>query len=105
MKVLARQPIGHVALWLLILSSNAQAGGVAAKGEALARRVCAECHMVASDQAKANADVPSFMSIAKKYQGKSDALRAFLIEPHQPMPDLSLNRQEILDLMAYIDGL
>jgi cytochrome c551/c552 len=105
MRLLAQQRIGHMVLWLLILSSNAQAGGVASSGEALARRVCAECHIVANDQAKANVDVPSFMSIAKKYQGKSDALRAFLIEPHQPMPDLSLKRQQILDLMAYIESL
>lgn len=105
MKVLALQRIGHAVVLFLVLSSNVQAGGLSSSGEALARRVCADCHMVASDQTKANADVPSFMSIARKYQGKSDVLRAFLMEPHQPMPDLSLNRQEILDLIAYIEGL
>ena len=34
-----------------------------------------------------------------------DTLRAFLTEPHRPMPDLSLSRQEILDLTAYIQSL
>lgn len=105
MRFLSLRRTGHVALWLLILSSNVQAAGVPSSGEALARRVCVECHMVASDQTKANSDVPSFMSIARKYRDKSDVLRAFLVEPHQPMPDFSLNRQEILDLIAYIEGL
>jgi cytochrome c551/c552 len=94
-----------VILWFLIPFSPVQAAGVAANGEAMARAVCSACHIVATDQTKANADVPSFMSIARKYRGKSDTLRAFLMEPHQPMPDLSLNRQEILDLLAYIEGL
>jgi len=47
---------------------------------------------------------PSFRTIA---QGEltADQLRTFLPRPHPPMPDLSLTRTEIHDLIAYIEAL
>ncbi|SRR6266568_4530956 len=47
---------------------------------------------------------PSFRTIA---QGEltADQLRTFLPRPHPLMPDLSLTRTEIHDLIAYIEAL
>ena len=76
----------------------------AAKGGIIAKRWCAACHLVAPDQTKANSDAPSFASIAHK-KPTSKALSAFLTDPHPKMPDMSLTRDEIADIVAYIKGL
>ncbi len=77
----------------------------AAKGEIIAKRWCATCHLVSADQIAANSDVPSFASIAHKTKLTSETLRVFLSSPHPKMPDMSLTRSEIADIVAYIRSL
>jgi hypothetical protein len=67
------------------------------------------CHVIGdssgvSQQSNVPQGPPSFLSVARG--GSSpDELRAFLSHPHGAMPDLSLNRIEIDDLIAYMTSL
>jgi mono/diheme cytochrome c family protein len=72
-------------------------------GKVIAQRWCAACHVVAAGQTEASADVPSFFYVAR-HMDKRD-LTSFLTDPHPKMPDMSLTRQEIDDLTAYIRSL
>lgn len=72
-----------------------------AAGEIIAKRWCASCHLVAPNQTRANADAPTFAAIATKKMD-DDSLAAFLQTPHPRMPDMSLTRNEVSDLVAYI---
>jgi mono/diheme cytochrome c family protein len=74
----------------------------AARGAELARQWCAGCHLVADDQASATTEAPPFAAIARRSPDELAALAGFLADPHPPMPDLSLTREEIRDLLAYI---
>ncbi len=74
----------------------------AQKGKEAAQRWCAECHLVAADQRRANADVASFASLARRPDFNAAQVAFFLLAPHPPMPDLSLTRAEASDLAAYI---
>jgi cytochrome c2 len=76
----------------------------APKGEIIAKRWCASCHLASSDQTLANSDAPSFTVIARK-KLSSKKLAAFLTDPHPKMPDMSLSRSEIADIVAYINSL
>jgi mono/diheme cytochrome c family protein len=76
----------------------------AAKGEVIAKRWCAACHIVSPDQANASSDAPTFASIAHKKQTPKK-LKAFLTNPHPKMPDMNLTRSEIADIVAYIGRL
>ncbi|XSG82263.1 MAG: c-type cytochrome, partial [Methyloligella sp. ZOD6] len=77
-----------------------------ANGKQIAEQWCASCHLVGPDQETAAAvGTPSFMAISKKYGSGVDVLAGFLADPHPPMPSLSLTRQEINDLIAYIGSL
>lgn len=78
--------------------------GDALKGGVIARRWCAACHVVASDQTTANADAPPFSDIAAR-RPNSKKLAAFLADPHPKMPDMNLTRKEIADIVAYIRSL
>jgi cytochrome c len=93
--------IGLFVAGLLPGEAGAQGWGDVAAGRAMAEQWCAACHMVAPDQAQALADVPTFMDIARSADGDFEVLEGFLIDPHPPMPDMSLTRQEIRDIMAY----
>jgi mono/diheme cytochrome c family protein len=98
------QILGSAALALLLFAP-ALARADAAAGAQLAQRWCASCHVIGTaPPAQAQVGPPSFPAIAK---GKLTAaqLRTFLTKPHGAMPDLSLTRVEISDLVAYIESL
>ena len=74
----------------------------ASRGSQLARQWCASCHVTSGDPAgNIQQGPPSFHTIAGART--ADQLRAFLSHPHGAMPDLSLTRQEINDLVGYIE--
>ena len=77
----------------------------AANGQRLAGQWCAGCHVVgAAATAPVPQGPPSFPALSRS--GMSAArMRAFLTKPHGKMPDLSLSRSEIADLVDYIQSL
>ena len=95
-------------IWLALLAATGGAPGWAADprhGEELARRWCAACHVVASDQREASSDAPPFATIARSPGFSADRLAFFLLDPHPRMPNMSLTRMEATDLAAYIASL
>jgi mono/diheme cytochrome c family protein len=74
-------------------------------GQQLARRWCATCHVVASDQKQASADVPPFSTIARMPNFGREKVAFFLLDPHPKMPNLSLSRRDADDIAAYIASL
>ena len=93
------------AIWTFVLivatSSNAFAAD-ALKGETLAKRWCASCHVVSQRQIQGTTLTPPFSEIAKKPDFSKKAIAYFLLSPHPPMPDMNLTRNEADDLAAYI---
>jgi cytochrome c len=93
-----------MALALSVIAAHS-AGADVKQGAELARVWCANCHVVGT---KPTGSVPqgppSFPSIARSGM-TADQLRAFLSHPHGAMPDLSLTRAEIDDLVSYIETL
>ena len=76
----------------------------AAKGSQLAQQWCGSCHVTSSGRpGNVQEGPPSFPTIARTRT--AGQLRAFLSHPHGAMPDLSLTRAEIDDLIGYIETL
>jgi mono/diheme cytochrome c family protein len=71
-------------------------------GERLARRWCAPCHVVASNQRVATGEAPPFATIGQRPELDAAKLAFFLLEPHPKMPSMGLSRTEAADLAAYI---
>ncbi|MCI4677920.1 c-type cytochrome [Rhodoblastus acidophilus] len=92
-----------IALVATLVPSAAIAAGDAEHGKIIAKRWCAACHVVSAGQKRASADVPSFFYVAR-HKSNLD-VSSFLTDPHPKMPDMSLTRQEIADLTAYIRSL
>ena len=71
-------------------------------GERLARRWCASCHVIASDQRGPTGEAPPFKTISAKPDFDAAKLAFFLMDPHPKMPNMQLSRSEAGDLAAYI---
>jgi mono/diheme cytochrome c family protein len=78
----------------------------ARNGEALARRWCVACHVVAPSQHRSSTDqAPPFATIARQPGFDAGKIALFLLDPHPKMPDMSLARTEAADIAAYIKTL
>ena len=74
-----------------------------ARGEELAKRWCANCHVVERSPASAPADgLPTFPALANAPGQTADHLRASMNPQHGRMPDLALSKRQQDDLAAYI---
>jgi mono/diheme cytochrome c family protein len=71
-------------------------------GEAIAKRWCAACHIVSSEQTHGSTQAPPFSAVAKTPRFDANRLAFFLLEPHPKMPDMGLSRNDANDLAAYI---
>lgn len=71
-------------------------------GRQLAERLCSNCHLVASSQEHAVADVPSFHEIANMQGQTEGSIMAKIVIPKHPMPVIPISKSELNDLAAYI---
>ena len=75
----------------------------ASRGKRLSEKLCASCHVVRPDQTRGVvAGVPSFRAMAEL---SGQRISSILISPHTPMPNMQLTRNEIADIITYIDDL
>jgi mono/diheme cytochrome c family protein len=102
-----RKRLGHIVIVVVAvgLTGSAAKAADADHGAELAKRWCATCHLVDSDQKRASADVLPFATIARKPDFSSEKLAFFLLDPHPKMPSFPLSRAEAADLAAYIASL
>jgi mono/diheme cytochrome c family protein len=85
----------------ILAASTGQAADSDTGGQ-IAQRWCATCHLIGgSPTGSVQQGPPNFSTIAKR-DHTDDQLRSFLSHPHGAMPDLSLTRAEIEDLIAYL---
>lgn len=98
-----------ISLALAVIMTATIAGSAAAadarKGGKLARQWCSNCHIIGDEQPAGGDAAPTFATIAETAAERNDDLKAWLADPHPPMPDLSLTTYEIDDLLAYIESL
>ena len=83
-------------------ASAALAAGDAAQGRVLARTWCSGCHTVEAGGTDA---APPLATIANRPDRTEAYLFTWLSDPHPPMPQLNLGRQEIADIIAYLQSL
>ena len=91
-------------LLLVAVTALPQAAAAAdpANGEKLAKRWCAACHIVASDQRQGSTQAAPFSAMANTPGLDAAKLALYLLLPHPKMPDMSLSRSEAADLADYI---
>lgn len=77
-----------------------------ADGRNIAVRWCSSCHDVGAGERRAANDMaPNFPSVAQRSDLTRSQLETWIGNPHPPMPNLHLTRQEIENLVDYIQSL
>ena len=76
----------------------------ASRGRELAVRLCANCHLVDAGKS-APEGIGTFRGIANRPGQSADRISNTLILPHMPMPDTQITREEIQDILAYLETL
>lgn len=80
--------------------------GSAEEGQEIATRWCSSCHNVGTgDRPAASDGIPTFDSIARRDNFNRVQLEAWIGNPHPPMPNFNLSRDEIDSLVSYIESL
>ena len=92
-------------LSVLITLAARPAHADAAKGAQIARQWCANCHVIGGNPTGPVPQGPPSFQVVARSGMTADQLRAFLSHPHGAMPNLSLTRAEIDDLISYIETL
>jgi cytochrome c len=73
-------------------------------GRRLVMQSCISCH--AAETSKAATDgAPPLSFVAKDNKQNPAWIRGWLMDPHPPMPGIMLSRQQIEDIIAYLDTL
>ena len=107
-----RTLLGVVLVAALALASNAMGQTASTTAERIQNGLersklwCAHCHVVEpGSETAAQSDVPTFQSIAERPGQTVEKSENGILQPHPPMPDLQLSREEIRDLALYIMSL
>lgn len=93
-----------VAVIVMCAAVPARAQGDPEVGGELAQRWCTSCHVVDLEGHGADAG-PALPALLGDNQRTADEIRGWLAAPHPPMPDFDLSRQEIEDIVAYLESL
>jgi mono/diheme cytochrome c family protein len=105
-KTTLRIALVFFAFFVLVVPALAQESDAlpsSARGQALARRWCAACHLV---QLRLTAiDPPTFTAIANDPSKTPEYLRNFFVSPHKDMPPIQLTSPQIEDAIAYLQTL
>jgi len=88
----------------LALPAAAAAPGNAEAGRQLVMRSCTSCHAPASTTAASDA-APPLSFVARDNRNNPAWIRGWLMDPHPPMPGIMLSRQQIDDVIAYLNTL
>ena len=93
-----------VALGVIAAPVLAAPAGNAEAGRDLVMRSCISCH--APDASKSASDgAPPLSFVARDNKTNPAWIRGWLMDPHPPMPGIMLSRQQVNDVVAYLNSL
>ena len=95
-----------IVLLLSIATCGLAAAQDAMRGQALAERWCANCHVVNQAAMTGRADgLPTFPALAARKDITAATIKGAMTATHSRMPDLQLGARDQEDLVAYIISL
>lgn len=98
--------LGLPLLILPVLTPRPAQAGSAEEGHNIASRWCVSCHNIGKSEKPSVSDTaPTFDSVARRKDFNRVHLEAWLGNPHPPMPNFNLTRNEIDSLVNYIESL
>jgi mono/diheme cytochrome c family protein len=78
--------------------------GNANAGRELMTRSCITCH-AANETTRTADSAPPLSYIVRDNRERPEWIKGWLMDPHNPMPNITLSRQQIADIIAYLNSL
>lgn len=104
-RVLRLAAVLLLAIWSCAgLASRPAGAGDPEPGRKLVQKWCSSCHYVEGSDAASDA-APAFSEIANRPTATEGGWRAWLSDPHPPMPNLHLSNEEIDAVIAFLKSL
>lgn len=91
-------------LSIAALAAPAYGAGNAEAGRQLVTKSCTACH-APNATTFATDGAPPLSFISKDNKERPAWIRGWLMDPHPPMPGIMLSRQQIEDIIAYLNSL
>lgn len=89
---------------ILACTQATWAAGDAREGRRVAKRWCSGCHVIGHSSRQRDT-APAFSVLANDPKKSAEYLKAWITNPHPPMPNFNLTRRTVDDLVAYIRSL
>ena len=98
--------IRPIALAILLagIAGPAFAAANVEAGRALVMRSCSTCHATTGAR-RASDTAPPLSFLAKDNKTRPAWIRGWLMDPHPPMPNITLSRAQIDNIIAYLNTL
>jgi mono/diheme cytochrome c family protein len=84
-----------------LMAGEVEVGDVQA-GFTYAKEVCANCHAIVSNETSPVPKATSFDEIANTSEMSAKALLVWMQTRHPTMPNITLEREDLMDVIAYI---
>ncbi len=84
-----------------LMAEEIETGDVQA-GFAYAKEVCANCHAIVSNETSPVPEATAFDEIANRPGMSAKALLVWMQTRHPTMPNITLEREDLMDVIAYI---
>jgi mono/diheme cytochrome c family protein len=84
-----------------LMAEQVGAGDLQA-GFTYAKEVCANCHAIVSNETSPVPEAPPFAEIANQPGRSAKALLVWMQTQHPTMPNITLEREDLRDVIAYI---
>jgi cytochrome c len=100
---MSNRPIA-LAILLTGIAGPAFAAADANAGRDLVMRSCSTCHATTGAQ-RASDTAPPLSFLAKDNKTRPAWIRGWLMDPHPPMPNITLSRAQIDNIIAFLNTL
>jgi mono/diheme cytochrome c family protein len=99
--------ISAVCAMLAAHAHQALAQSPSARGEVIAKRLCARCHAIGESDTSPMGLAPPFRDLSKRYRIETlaETLAEGIVVGHPAMPQFTFSPREIDALLAFISGL
>jgi mono/diheme cytochrome c family protein len=99
-----RNVVAVATLLASIVPAIAAPAGNAKEGQRLVEQSCSSCHATQVTATVADG-APPLSYIAKDNKVRPAWIRGWLMDPHPPMPGIMLSRQQVDNIIAYLNTL
>jgi mono/diheme cytochrome c family protein len=102
-QTISRAVVFVIAFLAIAPAESATTAGDVNAGRDLVTRSCTACH-AANETTRTADSAPPLSYIIRDNRERPEWIKGWLMDPHDPMPNIMLSRKQIADIVAYLNS-